>query len=450
MRGKVTKRSVDALKPKKAGDLFLWDRETRGFGVRVKPSGATSFMVAYYAPGLHLVRRRVTLGAYGPLTPDAARTQATALLARVAKGDDPAKETAEGRRSAKEETVARLFEQYKEDGVGRRKPRTMEFYESLGRLYIMPALGHLPVAKVAARDVAELHRSLRKKPVTANRVGKLVRSFFYWLAKRDLVTGKNPAKDIEWFPEQGRERFLTVDEMARLGSAVRIAETVGLPPAPEHEDELEKRKAHPKRREPNAGMFKSELQPANPVAVAALRFLMFTGWREQEALTLAWADVDLGRGFATLTDTKSRKSVRTLSAPAKELLAGQVRVEGSPYVFPGRDPMKPLREIQRLWYAARAKAGLGDVRLHDLRHSVASFAGGRGYSLFLIGKLLGHRDQRSTERYAHLADDIRKTMADDVGEGIREAMEADPKVISIKAKKTTRHKRSKARPSGRR
>jgi integrase len=247
-----------------------------------------------------------------------------------------------------------------------------------------------------------------------------VRSFFYWLAKRDLVSARNPAKDTDWFPEQGRERFLTVEEMARLGQVVRIAETVGLPPAPKH------KKTPGTKRERNAGMFSSELQPASPVAVAALRFLMFTGWREQEALTLVWGDVDLSRGFATLSDTKSRKSVRTLSGPARELLAGQPRVKGSPYVFPGRDPMKPLREIQRLWYAARSKAGLEDVRLHDLRHSVASFAGGRGYSLFLIGKLLGHRDQRSTERYAHLADDIRQTMADDVGEGIRDAMAAEP------------------------
>ena len=114
-----------------------------------------------------------------------------------------------------------------------------------------------------------------------------------------------------------------------------------------------------------------------------------------------------------------------------ELLAAQPRVKGSPYVFPGRDGMKPLREMQRLWHAARWEAKLEGVRLHDLRHSVASFAGGRGYSLFLIGKLLGHKDQRSTARYAHLADDIRQTMADDVGEVIREAMAAGPNVQRV-------------------
>jgi len=112
------------------------------------------------------------------------------------------RDKAEAARAAKEETVAKLFEQYLEDGVGRKKPRTLEFYESLGRLYILPTLGALPVAKVTLRDVADLHRDLRKKPVTANRVGRLLRSFFYWLERRDFVSGKNPAKDIDWFPEQ--------------------------------------------------------------------------------------------------------------------------------------------------------------------------------------------------------------------------------------------------------
>ena len=179
-------------------------------------------------------------------------------------------------------------------------------------------------------------------------------------------------------------------------------------------------------------MFTSALLPANPIAVSALRFLMFTGWLEGEALTLKWAEVDLARGFATLMDTKTGKSVRVLSAPAREVVSAQPRFEGSPYVFPGRDPKKPLRELQRLWYAARSHAGLEGVRLHDLRHSVASFAGGRGHSLFLIGKLLGHKDHRSTERYAHLADDLRQAAADDVGEVIGAAItDADVEITIL-------------------
>lgn len=420
MKEKVTKKNVEGVKPKPSKDVFLWDTSLRGFGLRVKPSGVKSFVVAYYAPGLHRVRRRITLGAYGELTVEGARKKATGLLARVVAGEDPALEKADARQAAEHETVGKLLAQYLDDGTGRKKPRTLEFYESLGNLYIIPALGTLPVAKVTARDVARLHHHLRDKPVTANRVARLIRSFFYWLAKRELVSGKNPAKDIDWFPEQGRERFLTVEEMARLGQALCIAETIGLAPAPKH------RKAASKKRKHNDGMFGTELHPANPVAVAALRFLAFSGWREREALTLQWDFVDFATAVATLPDTKTGKSVRAVAAPALEILAAQPRMKGSPYVFPGRDSMKSLREIQRLWYSARCAAKLEDVRLHDLRHSVASFAVRRNVSLLIIQSLMGHKDYRSTLRYAHVAADVRKLAADDVGETIRAAMAAEP------------------------
>src|SRR5204862_2105087 len=125
------------------------------------------------------VTRRATIGVYGKLTVDGARRQATTLLARVQNGEDPAIEKAGARRAAREETVAILFGEYLDAGIGRRKPRTLELYESLGRRYILPKLGKLPVAKVSPRDVADLHRDLRDKPVTDNRVGRLTRSLFY-------------------------------------------------------------------------------------------------------------------------------------------------------------------------------------------------------------------------------------------------------------------------------
>jgi len=434
MRKKITKRAVDALQPQSSSDAFLWDTELRGFGVRVKPSGATAFVVAYYAPGFHRVRRRLTIGAYGVMTVDAARAVAGERLREVKKGIDPALERDDARRAAEHETVERLFADYLDYGRAHFKPRTVEFYESLLKLYVAPALGSMPVAKVSTRDVARLHLELRGKPGTANRVVQMVKAFFYWLERGGLFSGTNPARNIELYAESPRERFLTVEEMARLGQALRAAETVGLPPAPKHKEESDRKRARnagsSRQRARNAGMFSSELQPANPIAVAALRFLMFTGWRETEALTLQWSSVNLSTGVATLGDTKSGKSVRAIAAPALKVLAALPRMKGSPYVFPGRDSMHPLREIQRLWYAARHTAKLDDVRLHDLRHSVASFAGAQGYSLFLIGKLLGHKTARSTERYAHLADDARKIMADDVGETIRGAMDSDPDIQS--------------------
>jgi integrase len=258
---------------------------------------------------------------------------------------------------------------------------------------------------------------MRANPTNANRVLQLIKAFFFWLDRQDLFHGDNPAKRTERYPERARERFLTVEEMGRLGEALRVAESQGLDPAPQH------RKPRSEKRVRNNGMFVSAPQMANPTAVAALRLLMFTGWREREALSLRWDAVDLARGTVTLEDTKSGRSIRPVPAPALALIAAQSRLSGSDFVFPGRIDGKPLREIQRLWYAVRHSAELDGVRLHDLRHSVASVAATQGYSLFLISKLLGHKDLRSTARYAHLAEDARKAMADSVGDHILVAID---------------------------
>ena len=172
------------------------------------------------------------------------------------------------------------------------------------------------------------------------------------------------------------------------------------------------RKRGPYKRAAEAKESGKPLHPANPFAIAAIRFLLLTGWRESEALTLKWTDVNLDRGTATLPDTKTGRSQRVLGAPARLLLSNLPRVGESPFVFPGAAAEKPLTEISRVWYAVRAAATLDDVRLHDLRHSFASVSASSGGSLLLIGKLLGHKDTATTSRYAHLLDDPVREAAD--------------------------------------
>jgi integrase len=162
--------------------------------------------------------------------------------------------------------------------------------------------------------------------------------------------------------------------------------------------------------------------PANPYAVDGIRFLLLIEWREQEALTLRWSAIDLERGRVTLDETKTAKSHRAIGAPAIALIAALPRVAGSAFVFPGNVEGQPLREIKRVWMAARHAANLDDVRLHDLRHTVASFAVGSGHSLYLTGKRLGHVRAATTQRYAPLADDARKAMADNVSGAIAAAL----------------------------
>lgn len=417
MRGKLTKRSVESAKSGSV-DVFMWDTELRGFGVKVTPKNHRVFIAQYWSPTLHRVRRRATLGAFGTLTVDQARTAAQRLLGRVANGEDPAAETSAHRGAAKDATVSALSAEYLEDIKEKVQPSTGAQYAQLFKVNIIPALGKKPVAQVTLRDAAALHSSKSKQPYQANRVLNLLGAFLNWTEKRGYrARHSNPCRDVQPYPERQRERFLSAVEIGRLGAALSLAERTGLAPAPN----LKRKPSAPEKAKHRPTSADTPI-PANPFAIAAIRFLLLTGWREQEALTLQWAEIDLSRGAATLPNTKTGKSHRPLGAPAIALLATLERLEGSPYVFPGARAGHPLREIKRVWSAARHAAGLEGVRLHDLRHTVASFAMGSGHSLFIVGKLLGHSRAETTNRYAHLSEDARKAAADDVSGSIAAAL----------------------------
>lgn len=432
MRGKLTKRSVEAVKCATT-DVFLWDAELKGFGLKVTPKNHRVFLAQYWAPNLHRVRRRVTLGALGTLTVNQARDAAQRVLGRVANGEDPQANASEGRRAAKEATVATISLEYLEDIAPRIKPRTAHEYARLFQVYVIPVLGKKPVASITLRDVAAIHSAKRKQPYQANRVLNLLAAFLHWSELHGhRPRHSNPCRDIPKFPEHQRERFLSVAEIGALGRALAVAATVGLPPAPNF-----RRKAKDAENAKHRPKSADKPIPANPFAVAAIRFLVFTGWREQEALTLRWADLDLTRGAVTLPDTKTGKSHRPIGASAVDLLLALPRLDGSAFVFPGARDGRPLREIKRLWTAVRHAANLDGVRLHDLRHTVASFAMGSGHSLFLTGKLLGHTRAETTHRYSHLADDARKVIADSVSASLAAALagHVEAKVLSLSSKR---------------
>jgi integrase len=386
MQAKITKRLLDSLKIPETGEVKVWDSELRGFVVRVRAGGSRRFTVEWMRDRR---TRRLTLGEYGPLTADQARELARQVLARVARGEDPAADLAEKKAAP---TFADLGPRYLEQHAGpKKKPASVEADERMLRLYVLPALGKRKVAEVGLREVADLHHSLRAKPVQANRVLALL-SKMLGLAERWGLrpAGSNPCRGVDRFPERSRERFLSAAEIARLGAVLE------------------------------------EEEAGEPFVVLAVRLLLLTGARRDEVLTLRWSDVDFDRAALRLADSKTGAKMIPLGPAPLAVLSSAPRLEGNPYVVPGRRTGGRLVGLQRPWVLIRERAGLPDLRLHDLRHSFASIGAAAGLGLPVLGAILGHRNQATTARYAHLADDPRQAAATRISDEIAGALSGQP------------------------
>jgi integrase len=429
----LTTRSVDAA-PARPSEYTVWDDEAKGFGLRVWPSGRKVFVFKYQFGGRAGRTQRVTLGDYGTLTVEEARREAVRLRGAVAAGRSPADErtaqkAAVGAARAAP-TVADLAEQFLADRRAKQKPGTAAEYERFLTRDVLPTLGAVKVAALTRTQVAKLHLAMQERPYLANRALAVLSAMLGFAELHGLrPPHSNPCRGIAPYPERARERFLSDAEFAALGAALRCAEREGLP-VPEKLKQRARGISAARRarltgrtRAPYAKRAEATtLLPASPVAVAALRFLLLTGWREGEARALRWDQLNLERGLATLPDTKTGKSVRHVGAPVLTLLATLPRLAGNPHVFPGRKPGDHVRELKRTWEAVRHAAGLPDLRLHDLRHSHASVAVSGGLSLPVIGQLIGHKEVGTTQRYAHFAADPLRRAADDVSAQISAAM----------------------------
>ena len=363
-RTTISNRMVAALEVSR--DTVFWDRELAGFGVRAYPSGGRVYVAQARGPA---GSRRVTIGRHGVIGADEARRRAAAVIARVKAGEQPRPARPSGG-----PTVAGFAARYLAEHVAIRcKPKTAETARSAVNRYILPALGKLPMTAVRPARVFALHHRLGDRPAMANAVLATL-SHMYALAEGwgAVPEGTNPCRSVTRYPARRRERFLTGAEFDRLGRVLDEAPARG---------------------------------GASPTAVAAIRLLMLTGCRKNEVLRLRWEDVDLDAGELALADAKTGPRAVALSPAARGLLAALPQKPGNPWVFPGHRAGTHMRSIDDAWYILRARAGLDDVRLHDLRHSFASRALALGESLPMIGRLLGHSQLETTARYAHLARD---------------------------------------------
>ena len=349
---RLNQRRVDALEPREAA-YDVRDDDLKGFGVRVPPSGRKRYFVHSQRDG-----RRVWKIVGKDIPEEEARTRATAVLAR---GGTPA---------SFEAVAEEVFKRY-----GRNwKPRTLEVNRGYYRNQILPWFGGRRIAGITRQDVQRWFASLHATPAAANRSAPILSVIMRQAEVYGYrAEGSNPCKGIRRYRRQGRERFLTIPEIRRLGAVLADRE--------------------PDRR------------------VAVVRLLLLTGCRKSEILTLRWIDYREGKLY--LADSKTGPRTVWLSSAARHVLDGLDR--RSRWIFPSASGPLTKGSLDSFWRAARAEADLSDVRLHDLRHTYASMALRHGETVLTIGRLLGHNKPETTLKYTHAADGTVRDAVEAVG-----------------------------------
>lgn len=363
---KLNKRFVESIKPDSKKTLKFWDSELKGFGVVVLPSGRKTYCIQYR--NKERILKRLKVGVHGVISAEEARDLAKKQLGFLAHGKDPAEVKNEFRRSP---SIEALADEYIDRHASKKRPKSLYEDNNLLNKLILPSIGSYSVAGVSRRDLEDLHKRLERTPYQANRVIALLSKMFSlaisWGWRED-----NPAMGIKKFQEEKRDRWLDRDELSRLWGV------------------LDKYDAHP-----TSYLFK---------------LLLLTGARKGEAMNATWDQFDLEKGLwikpSHLTKQKKKEhlplSEKTLSLLKK---LQELNKFNSPYLFPGRVAGQPIKEIKTFWKKVLEEANLENVRVHDLRHTHASHLVSSGLSLSVVGKLLGHTQAATTQRYAHLADE---------------------------------------------
>lgn len=362
---KLTKRFVESIVPDPEKTLKYWDDEIRRFGVIVLPSGRRTYCIEYR--NANRIQKRLKIGVHGQITAEEARNIAKIQLGRVAHGDDIADSAKQNRNMP---TFADLVHDYLERHGPRKRERSLKEDKKLLTKILLPAFGSLKVKVINRRSIETLQMELSKTPYQANRVLSLLSTMFglsvNWGWRSD-----NPVKGIKKYQEEKRDRWLNHEELQRLWATL-------------------------------------DKYPSHLVAYI-FKFLLLTGARKSEAMQATWDQFDLEKGLWRKPSylTKQKKvEYLPLSDKALDILREVKKLSSkhSDYVFPGRDD-QPIKKLEHFWYKILNEASLANVRIHDLRHTHASHLVSSGLSLSIVGKLLGHTQASTTQRYAHLADE---------------------------------------------
>ncbi|MCP4537304.1 MAG: tyrosine-type recombinase/integrase [Chloroflexi bacterium] len=367
-----TKARIEAVQPptdKKR--VVYYDLKTDGLALFVTATGKKAF---YFYKWVEDAPGQLKLGAWPDLTVDQARKKAARCNADVANGINPFKE-AKTKRG--ELTLHDLFEEVMERHLKpRRAAKTVAEYERQFKVHLQP-WARKKLSNITRRDVLKLHSALGQEsgPYLANRVLALLSMLFTKAHSWGHFSGDNPAKGVERFQERSRDRFLQPDEFPRF--------------------------------------FKALNEEPNETVRDCLRMCLYTGARRTNVQMMRWEEVNLERQTWRIPDTKSGEALTVPLVPkAIEILqTRKEQADDSPWVFPGRTHDKHIVEVNSVWQGIIKRAGIPDLRMHDLRRSLGSWMAAQGASLTVIGKGLGHKNTSTTAIYSRLnIDPVRTAM----------------------------------------
>jgi len=388
---KITKTIIDKMNYNKTGNRqdIRWDDDLANFGVRIYPSGKKSFVLSYRVAGRKHI---MVLGQFGVITLQQARSKAREERCRIEiDGSDPLKERSKMRNAR---LVSSLCSSYLTDYA---RPHKKSWKDDERRINkrIIPSWGNLPIIAITRDDITQLHTAIGKDhPYEANRVVELLAKMFSLAQDWGYVDVNviNPAHSIKAFKEIKRDRWVTHEELPALAKAI------------------DKEK--------------------NIYARSAVWLYMLTGMRKKELLRAKWTDINWKQRELCIPDTKNGlKHYIPLTSQALEVLSSIPKVKDNPYIIIGLKPSSHLVNIDKPWQRIRKSAGLEDIRLHDLRRTVGSWLAQSGSSLHLIGRVLGHVDAKSTQVYAHFAQDHIRGALEDHGNKLMAVAKENPSMV---------------------
>ena len=394
-RAKLTKDVVDATSPRGApvDGRIVWDTELKGLRLRVRPTGRKTYEVMYRDK--HARKRLLVLGDHGKdLTADQARKKARSALGKVADGKSPQELKAADRKAL---TIGDLIDLYLSDGPADKPEKRASSWDTdranLDR-HVRPLLGKELIASLRPEHISQWQAQVEAgKTAATGKSGKArgrlkvtggrgaaarsvrtLSAMLAWAQRRQLISA-NPAIGVAKLKDSRRERFLTDEEAERLWGAVADLQAEG---------------------------------EITGLQAVAFRLLMLTGARRNEVLELRWSEVDLGRKMLILPPHRNKAGARPKSISLPEVAVDELKqlARSGEHVFPAARGESAMTPPKRAWAKVLARATLEGVSFHVLRHTLASFAVADGASLYVVGRALGHSKPETTQRYAHLRDDV--------------------------------------------